>query len=461
MFKKTLLTASLFGLASASLGAELASDATHTNAIVAQAPSIQEVATLDDFTVTAPILHLGANYGSNDTIQITYSGASLDEDYTHPTTALTVVQTTGGTCTTANLSVSFAGLSGNVATYTVGASDGANTDCALTLPAVKVDGASLAAADTFSISVATSRGYGPLELIASTKLVDVGAAEITSTVSSVFNGTIDVNDDRETLTDGAATPSVELTDVATFVLADVGGGAALTATSTMTVTGDFSWAASTDAITGVVTYPQAVVTAATPANLGTVTKTATSISWIAAAADTYTLTLTPPTGANAVVLPATSFAYSSDIKYTNGTDAAVITEPVSDSAGAWSLNGASITALGVSNSTAVYPMIWIQNSGTSNGNISGSVNCAGVTITIPDLGTAAALSNTKVGEAIQTAVDADGRCPISNTRYDATVTVNAPASDITMNASYKVTAADGATDRVMLETSDSLPAASN
>jgi hypothetical protein len=455
-FKKTLLATSILGFASASLGAELASDATHTNAIAAATPSIQQVATLDKVTVAAPILHLGANYGAGDTIQITYSGAALDEDYSHPTGALTSGTTTLGTCTSANLSVSFAGLSGNVATYTVGASDGANTDCSIALPAVDVDGASLASADTFSIAVSTSRGYGALETIAATKLVDVAAAEITSVVTSKFDATIDVNDDRESFTTGA-------TDVATFTLADAAGGAALEATSVMTVSGDFSWAASTST-GGTVTYPQAVVTAAGGAgNLGAVTKSATSVSWIAKAADVFTLTLTPPTLTDVVTLPATAYSWSTDIKYNNGTDAAVITESASaaSGAGAWDLNGASITALGISNSTSVTPMVWIQNSGTSNGAISGSVNCNGSTITIADLGTASAKSNTKVGEAIQAAVDAAGTCPTSNTRYDATVTVNGPAADITMNASYKVTAADGATDRVMLETSDSLPAASN
>jgi hypothetical protein len=454
-FKKTLLATSILGFASASLGAELASDATHTNAIAAATPSIQQVATLDKVTVAAPILHLGANYGAGDTIQITYSGAALDEDYSHPTGALTSGTTTLGTCTSANLSVSFAGLSGNVATYTVGASDGANTDCSIALPAVDVDGASLASADTFSIAVSTSRGYGALETIAATKLVDVAAAEITSVVTSKFDATIDVNDDRESFTTGA-------TDVATFTLADAAGGAALEATSVMTVSGDFSWAASTST-GGTVTYPQAVVSAVTPANVGTVTKSATSVSWIAKAADVFTLTLTPPTLTDVVTLPATDFSWSTDIKYNNGTDAAVITESASAAAGAgaWDLNGASITALGISNSTSVTPMVWIQNSGTSNGAISGSVNCNGSTITIADLGTASAKSNTKVGEAIQAAVDAAGTCPTSNTRYDATVTVNGPAADITMNASYKVTAADGATDRVMLETSDSLPSSSN
>jgi hypothetical protein len=454
-FKKTLLATSILGFASASLGAELSATAVHSAGITAATPSIQQVATLDKVTVAAPILHLGANYGAGDTIQITYSGADLDEDYSHPTAALTSGTTTGGTCTSANLSVSFAGLSGNVATYTVGASDGANTDCSLALPAVDVDGASLATADTFSIAVSTSRGYGALETIAATKLVDVAAAEITSVVTSKFDATIDVNDDRESFTTGA-------TDVATFTLADAAGGAALEATSVMTVSGDFSWAASTST-GGTVTYPQAVVSAVTPANVGTVTKSATSVSWIAKAADVFTLTLTPPTLTDVVTLPATDFSWSTDIKYNNGTDAAVITESASAAAGAgaWDLNGASITALGISNSTSVTPMVWIQNSGTSNGAISGSVNCNGSTITIADLGTASAKSNTKVGEAIQAAVDAAGTCPTSNTRYDATVTVNGPAADITMNASYKVTAADGATDRVMLETSDSLPAASN
>ena len=95
------------------------------------------------------------------------------------------------------------------------------------------------------------------------------------------------------------------------------------------------------------------------------------------------------------------------------------------------------------------------------GNITATFSCDGNSIQVTDLGTASPRANTKVGEAIQAAVDADGSCPTVNTRYDATITVNAPEDDITLNASYKVTAADGATDRVVLETSDSLPAVSD
>ena len=467
-FKKTLLAASVLGMATSSFGAQLGTTDKNV-ALTVLVPSIQEVATRDKFAVAGPILVLGANYGTGDTITATYSGAAFDSAFTFPTAAISGSQATdGGTGTPAicgAIDIAFAGLAGSVATFTVGAVTGVTIDCALALPSVDVDGASLATADTLKVAITTSRGFGTLESVAATTLANVGIAEITSKVTTKFNGVIDVNDDRYTLTDGAASPSVETTDVATFTLADAAGGADLKATSTMTLTGDFSWAASTSGTPAVTTYPQVVVSTPTAGDLGAVTKTATSVSWVATDADVYTVTLTPPTGAapnGKVTLPATDYAFSSSILYNNSVDTAkTVTETATGVGGAWTLNGASITALGVSNSPSVTPMIWVQNSGTSNGAISGSVNCNGTVITIADLGTAAAKSNTKVGEAIQAAVDANGTCSTVNTRYDATVTVNGPAADITMNASYKVTAADGATDRVMLETSDSLPSVSN
>jgi hypothetical protein len=97
------------------------------------------------------------------------------------------------------------------------------------------------------------------------------------------------------------------------------------------------------------------------------------------------------------------------------------------------------------------------------GNIATTVLCDGNSIPVTGLGTASPRANTKVGEASQAAVDAvdaDGSSPAVNTRCDATVAVNAPEDDITPNVRYKGTAADGATDRGVLETSDSLPAVS-
>ena len=102
MFKKTLIALTVVGMSSTALGATLSDDAVHTTGVTATTPSLQQVATLDAYTITPPILHLDANYSAGDTITVTYSGAALDEDYTHPTANLTIGTTTGAACTPAN-----------------------------------------------------------------------------------------------------------------------------------------------------------------------------------------------------------------------------------------------------------------------------------------------------------------------------------------------------------------------
>ena len=74
------------------------------------------------------------------------------------------------------------------------------------------------------------------------------------------------------------------------------------------------------------------------------------------------------------------------------------------------------------------------------GNINATVFCDGNSIPVTGLGTASPRANTDVGQAVQTAVDEDGTHPTVNTRQNATVAVNAPEGDITLNANYKVTA---------------------
>ena len=131
----------------------------------------------------------------------------------------------------------------------------------------------------------------------------------------VFNEVVQVAGGRVAL--GAAT------DVATFTLADGGGGlATLAATSSMTVTGDFSWAAQTTA--GVTTYPGVVVTGGQTAAQVT---TASSVTWtMTGAGHSYVKRLRPPTALVAgaaypqigtqTLSPAT-YGFSSVIQYTN------------------------------------------------------------------------------------------------------------------------------------------------
>jgi hypothetical protein len=220
----------------------------------------------------------------------------------------------------------------------------------------------------------------------------------------------------------------------------------------MTLTGDFSWAAST-AADGTVTYPGVVITAT--AGLGAVTKTATSVTWIANAVGVFTATLTPPVTTAKTTLPKTDYAFTAVLAYTNGTTATVVSDAVSLVGGAWTLNGASITAYGIPNSAAVTPFLWVQNKGASTGDISVDVTCDGASIATISAGTAAAKANTSIAAVVQAGVDAAGTCAATS-RYDAAITVNGPASDMTVNAGYRVTAADGSNDRLSLETSDSL-----
>jgi hypothetical protein len=455
-FKKTLIAGALVGISgTASAALTFAPDGTAATTVTA--PSIDAIATAEDHVGPAAIWTTAANYGTGDTISLT-SNIAVSANQSWSTAALTATACDGA----GSMQVSFAGYdaSTKVATYTVGAAGATTVDCVVAFPAITYDGATLAAADKASLSLSTSRGFGVLESVAAVDMVDVGATQFTVAVTAAADETIDVNANRNSFVGYVAASGDDATDVITLTTASAAGAATYNDLATITeISGDFSWAKTVDAVTGAVSYPAIVVsgTGSVAADGGVTDSTITFVHAEGAA----TVTFTPPVAADDLrTLPATTYTAVTTVAFTDA-DGEDQTKVISSAAGDWDLNGASITALGVSNSPSVTPMIWIQNSGSSNGAITGSVNCNGSTITIADLGTAAPLANTKVGDAIQAAVDADGSCPTSNTRYDATVTVNGPAADITMNASYKVTAADGATDRVMLETSDSLPAASN
>ena len=163
------------------------------------------------------------------------------------------------------------------------------------------------------------------------------------------------------------------------------------------------------------------------------------------------------TTAKTAVLPTGAYTADVTMKYKNAASTPVQKTKVfaTVSLGAWTLNGSTITAYGIPNQAAVTPFLWIQNAGATAGEISGTASCDGATIQLGSLGTASGDTNTTVGALVQAAVDAAGTCAVGS-RYDATLTVNAKSTDITVTSGYKVTASDGSNDRLSLETSDSL-----
>ena len=446
-FKKTLIGVSVLAASSASFGASI------TPTTVPD-PSPQAITTDAAVSTGTFKFAAAADYGTGDTISFTFD---QDVDSTQVWSTTTLV---GATCAAGDDEISFAGYSNKVATYIFGLVTGSTIGCTWTMPAVAFDGAAVAAADTVKVTAATSRGFGTLEAVAATTLIDVSAAQFGLTVTGL-GGVVDVESGRKTWVDDSTTMAdadgADTEDTLTIQLTDTTKAATLQNTSTVTVTADMTWAKFT-AANGTVTYPGVLSAPGT----AVISDTGITYTQATAAASSIKFGTTAGTLPTTYILPNQSYAVTAAVAYkdSNATPA-LQSVALAKAGGAWTLNGASITAYGISNSPSVTPMLWVQNGGASNGNISATVFCNGITIPVTGLGTASPKANTKVGEAIQAAVDANGNCPTVNTRYDATVTVNAPKADITLNASYKVTAADGATDRVMLETSDSLPATSD
>ena len=401
---------------------------------------------------------VNANYAAGDTLSIVLSH---DVDATQAF-ATTAVASTSCTAAGDSMSVTYAGYAASTktVTYTVNAATAVTLGCVIPIPGIIFDGAVIAAADTVTASLSTSKGFGTLESTATPyKLFDVAATQYTVTVAAgteadgaKLNAVIDVSDGRFQFVSapGVASDSVTLSLVNAGTAAQL--YSQLEATSTMTVSGDFSWAAVT-AANGTVSYPGVAVAGA----VGTVTKTATSVSWVATTASAYVLTLTPQAASKAFVLPKTTFSLTTDVKYKKvaGALEAVLSESITSAAGAWTLNGANITAYGIPNGGTVDAFLWVSNTGTEEGAITVDVTCDGVTTTGIDGGTATGKTNTRIAGLVQAAVDAAGTCAATS-RYDAAITVNAPVANITVAAGYKVTASDGATDRVALETTDSL-----
>ena len=216
------------------------------------------------------------------------------------------------------------------------------------------------------------------------------------------------------------------------------------------VNGNYSWL---DKVSTVPYDIDATIGTLTTANaFATGTHLADSVTIYPVALGTAVTVATETTGIT--VLPTGAFSVDVTAKFAGqaGQKTKVFANA---SLGAWTLNGSNITAYGIPNQAAVTPFLWIQNAGTTAGEISGSVSCDGATIDLGSLGSAAGDTNTSVGVAVQAAVDAAGTCVVGS-RYDATLTVNAKATDVTLTAGYKVQAADGSHDRLSLETSDSL-----
>ena len=450
MFKKTIIAATLLGLASTGSASTLNVGATAADVPVVK--STQGILSSVGVAAASFAVTTEAAITTGSTIQVTYSAAVAN-----PSLVSATVASCAGTPT-----VAYAGTtgSGTVLNYTVAnAVAQLPIGCELTFgggtPAAFAKADVVAGAITATASW-TVVGSGVDPVTTPKTILSVAAADQYGlTVTGVLNAEVNVEatPERSAYTVGA-------TDVLTLTYVDNGGGAT-DVSSIITLTGDFGWAddPQTAAFDVGVRRGQTPI-AVTGWALGDGTTaplpTATTLSLYKATpsnADTAVVTFTPIVTAGtgtpadltddhtAVALPNTAFTVSQVVAFTDEVTpvaGAGNQSTAAASAGAWTLNGASTKVFSVPFGSEVEShSIFVSNSGTSTGAISGSMVYNGNAAVPFTLGNVEPGANKYLN--VIAALTAIGEKPAFG-RADITFTVNAPAADITFTAGYTTAA---------------------
>jgi hypothetical protein len=444
MFKKTIIAASLLGLASTG----------SASTITVAAPAVksdQGILTSVGVAGASFVVETEVAITSGSTVQVAYNKAP-----TNPSAVSAAVAACGGTPT-----VTYAGATsgGTVLNYTVN-NTAANLPIACSLTFGATAAPSFAKADVVAGAITASAswtvvGTGVDPVAAPKTIVSMlGKDQYGLVVATKANATVDVEAARKAYT------NAETADTIVLTYKDFGGGATDTK-SVITVTGDFSWADDPQTAAfdvGVRRGQTPIAVAGWALGDGTTAPkpTATTLSlYKATPADgeqatiTFTPLVTAGTGTDAITddhaavsLPNDSFSVSQVTSFTDEVAAPNTgsgTQSVaSASAGAWSLNGASVKVFSVPFGSEVEShSIFVSNKGATTGAISGSVAWNGNAPVAIDLGNVQANGNKYLN--VMAALEGIGAKPPFG-RADITFTVNSPAADITFTAGYTTAA---------------------
>jgi len=355
-------------------------------------------------------------------------------------------------------------------TYRVGgitAKGGSRVGAAIPLPAgVLVKAADLVTTPaTVAYSATTAAGLA-IDSVASPVAIGSAVAAYTQTIAKL-DGVVDVEKDRKALVGGTAESSADTltmsyaqpTLAAGTSVSELTGNLSLPAnnaaaldwaseTAVHTINGDFVFM-DNGAAAGVQTTglsDDAGTTTLAMATTGakfTVTDTALDPANI--------ITITKNVAA--AVIPVQSFSGSTVLSYNNSAGTAKTKTITHASLGAFTLNGAAVTAYAVPMGDTVSRFLWVSNKGVADATLNATVIAEGTSYGPYAIGTASGKKATSVGGLIDTALSDAGVTLPNNSR--ATITIDSPVkqADITVSAAYKHI---GDADRLILETSDTL-----
>jgi hypothetical protein len=443
MLKKVLI--------SAAVASALASGAAFAKVTIGAGADVtvsaQGAASVEAMTPPAVSITLGAEYKVDDLIEVGYS-VPFTADSSVPASISVDLCDSGvedGTMT-----LGFLETSEMAATYRVTEINYAALACETTIGGeltfgggtVELDMAAILAAGNVDVTYEARIDGGAFTLDggAQTKKGQMGGTYLISVIDEYslgtvtkFDGVIDVQaaESRTVFTDGGSTDSASVTVKKTA--ADEFGATAESVV--VTFAGDFSFAA------GVADFAANAGVVALSADKQSVTITDAAAA-LGDGTETYALTFT--NNADNVMSPAdytVAVAVTYEEADADSTEGTVSFGPVS--AGEFTLNGSSTRFPSYLHG---YPnvgnAVWVNNSGAQAGDITiEGYDKSGVMFGPMVVGTSDATSITSISGAIDKGLRVMGVAP---GRIDLTVTINAPDSDIVIDAYFNV----GGSDRV-------------
>ena len=320
---------------------------------------------------------------------------------------------------------------------------------------------------TVAYSAATAAGVA-VDVFATTASLGTVIDEIKYVVTTKFDAVIDVENDKKvfssnfvtgntnadavtitgTLTAGTEGDEHTIASTGVVTLADaVNDTMSGTRAAVTTVVGDVSYL--DDAVAAGVT---ATGFTGTGADTFAVATTGASFTATDTAVTSGAIVLQLDNSED-VAMTAQSFTGSTVVTYTSGSDTAATKTVNHGSLGAWTLNGASVTAYAVPMGSAVTRFLWVNNSGATDAIVDYSITMNGNTYGPYALSTVPAKSSKSLGALVDADISNRSIYVAPNSRSNINFTAPVKANDITVSASYKHNADD---DRLGLETSDTL-----
>ena len=366
-------------------------------------------------------------------------------------------------------------------TYRVTGTTGTGTHIGaqFTTPAVALSPAGLTAgANTISFAAATATSIA-MDALATSHTTASTVAEYTLTVGTKFDGIVDVENDRKVFTTATDTPAsggtlntrdamiytlAEATGTAGKVWSDAGASTAVpavTATTTsgvMTIAGDFTYLDTTPLTPATVSLTASNVLntdGTNDAQVGVNAVSTDKLTITGAALNNYLVATGAEfqltSGVTTNVIPTQTYTPSVVMGYTSATVTGN-TKTLTAAGGAWTLNGASVTAYAVPFGAAVTRFMWVGNAGTTDAVVSATVTANGTAYGPYTIGTVPAKTQTKVNLLLDDALTTAG-VTVDWSRADVLLTAPVKAANITVNSSYKHIAD---ADRLTLDTSDTI-----